>query len=122
MAKQEEAQMQQQMMQQGQQQTDPNQAFMATEQMKAQTRAQVDMAKLQLDAQKAASDDKFRMHELAMKDDLQRDEMVQELAVKVAEILGKYETAVDTTAIKAEQDKVRPHNKEMMNGLQEKSY
>ena len=122
MAKQEEAQMQQQMMQQGQQQTDPNQAFMATEQMKAQTKAQVDMAKLQLEAQKAASDNKFRMHELAMKDDLQRDEMVQDLAVKVAEILGKYETAVDTTAIKAEQDKVRPHNKEMMDGLQEESY
>jgi len=122
MAKQEEAQMQQQMMQQGQQQTDPNQAFMATEQMKAQTKAQVDMAKLQLEAQKAASNNKFRMHELAMKDDLHRDEMVQQLAVKVAEILGKYETAVDTTAIKAEQDKVRPHNKEMMDGLQEESY
>jgi hypothetical protein len=113
---------QQQMLAQGQQQTDPNQAFMATEQMKAQTRAQVDMAKLQLDAQKAASDNQFRMHELGMKDDLQRDEMVQDLAVKVAEILGKYETAVDTTAIKAEQDKVRPHNKEMMDGLQEASY
>ena len=122
MAKQEQAQQQQQMMQQGQQQSDPNQAFMATEQMKAQTRAQVDMAKLQLDAQKAASDNKFKMHELAMKDDLQRDEMVQDLAVKVAEILGKYESAVDTTAIKAEQAKVRPHNEEMMNGLQEKSY
>jgi hypothetical protein len=119
-AKQQQAQQQAQMMQQGQ--SDPNQAFMATEQMKAQTKAQVDMAKLQLDAQKAASDDKFRMHELAMKDDLQRDEMVQDLAVKVAEILGKYETAVDTTAIKAEQDKVRPHNKEMMDGLQETSY
>jgi hypothetical protein len=113
---------QQQMLAQGQQQTDPNQAFMATEQMKAQTRAQVDMAKLQLDAQKAASDNEFRMHELAMKDDLQRDEMVQDLAVKVAEILGKYETAVDTTAIKAEQERVRPHNKEMMDGLQEASY
>ncbi|BAQ90220.1 portal protein [uncultured Mediterranean phage uvMED] len=113
---------QQQMLAQGQQQTDPNQAFMATEQMKAQTRAQVDMAKLQLDAQKSASDNEFRMHELAMKDDLQRDEMVQDLAVKVAEILGKYETAVDTTAIKAEQEKVRPHNKEMMDGLQEASY
>tara|TARA_B100000073_G_scaffold178914_1_gene148014 strand:- start:342 stop:2486 length:2145 start_codon:yes stop_codon:yes gene_type:complete len=121
-AKQEQAQQQAQMMQQGQQQTDPNQAFMATEQMKAQTKAQVDMAKLQLDAQKAASDRDFKMHELAMKDDLQRDNMVQDLAVKVAEILGKYETAVDTTAIKAEQDKVRPHNEEMMNGLQEKSY
>lgn len=119
-AKQQQAQQQAQMMQQGQ--SDPNQAFMATEQMKAQTKAQVDMAKLQLDAQKAASDNKFRMHELAMKDDLQRDEMVQDLAVKVAEILGKYETAVDTTAIKAAQDKERPHNKEMMDGLQETSY
>tara|TARA_Y100000992_G_scaffold267844_1_gene206651 strand:- start:762 stop:2900 length:2139 start_codon:yes stop_codon:yes gene_type:complete len=109
------------MMAQGQQ-TDPNQAFMATEQMKAQTKAQVDMARLQLDAQKAANDQEFKMHELAMKDDLQRDEMVQTLAVKVAEILGKYETAVDTTAIKAEQERVRPHNKEMMDGLQETSY
>ncbi len=119
-AKQEQAQQQAQMMQQGQ--ADPNQAFIQAEQMKAQTRAQVDMAKLQLDAQKAASDRDFKMHELAMKDDLQRDNMVQDLAVKVAEILGKYETAVDTTAIKAEQDAVRPHNKEMMNGLQEESY
>lgn len=120
--KQEQAKQQAAMMAQGQQQTDPQQAFMATEQMKAQTKAQVDMARLQLDAQKAASDNEFRMHELAMKDDLQRDEMVQDLAVKVAEILGKYETAVDTTAIKAEQDRVRPHNKEMMDGLQETSY
>jgi len=119
-AKQEQAQQQAQMMQQGQ--PDPNQAFIQAEQMKAQTKAQVDMAKLQLDAQKAASDRDFKMHELAMKDDLQRDNMVQDLAVKVAEILGKYETAVDTTAIKAEQDKVRPHHKEMMNGLQEESY
>ena len=119
-AKQEQAQQQAQMMQQGQ--PDPNQAFIQAEQMKAQTKAQVDMAKLQLDAQKSASDRDFKMHELAMKDDLQRDNMVQDLAVKVAEILGKYETAVDTTAIKAEQDKVRPHNEEMMNGLQEKSY
>ncbi len=119
-AKQQEAQQQADMQQQSQ--TDPNQAFMATEQMKAATKAQVDMAKLQLDAQKAASDRDFKMHELAMKDDLQRDNMVQDLAVKVAEILGKYETAVDTTAIKAEQDKVRPHNKEMMDGLQETSY
>ena len=119
-AKQQQAAQQAAMMQQGQ--TDPQQAFMATEQMKASTKAQVDMAKLQLEAQKAASDRDFRMHELAMKDDLQRDNMVQDLAVKVAEILGKYETAVDTTAIKAEQDRVRPHNKEMMDGLQETSY
>ena len=120
--KQEQAKQQAAMMAQGQQQTDPQQAFMATEQMKAQTKAQVDMARLQLDAQKAANEQEFKMHELAMKDDLQRDEMVQTLAVKVAEILGKYETAVDTTAIKAEQERVRPHNKEMMDGLQETSY
>ena len=107
--------------QQGAMQVDPNRAFMATEQMKAQTKAQVDMAKLQLDAHMSANDNKFKMHELAMKDDLQRDEMVQDLAVKVAEILGKYGAAVDTAAVKAEQDKERPHNEEMMNGLQEAS-
>ena len=100
--------------QQGMPQSDPNQAFLAAEQMKAQGKMQVDMAKLQLDAQKAQADQQFRMHELAMKDDLSRDEMVQDLAVKVAEILGKYDATVDTAAIRAAQDAERPHNKEMM--------
>jgi glutathione synthase/RimK-type ligase-like ATP-grasp enzyme len=43
--------------------------------------------------------------------------MVQDLAVKVAEILGKYGTAVDVASVKAEQDAVREHNAQMM-GMQ----
>jgi len=115
--KQQEAAMQAQQQQQaGMPASDPNQAFLAAEQMKAQGKMQVDMAKLQLDAQKAQADQQFKMHELAMKDDLSRDEMVQDLAVKVAEILGKYGSAIDVAAVKAEQDAPRPHNEEMMGG------
>ena len=86
---------------------DPNAAFMQAEQMKAQTRAQVDMVKAQMDQQ-------YKMHKLAMDDDLQRDEMVQDLAVKVAEILGKYGATVDVAQVKAEQAAVRDHNAQMM--------
>jgi len=75
---------------------DPNAAFLQAEQMKAQAKVQTDMAKLQLDAQKAASDD-----------DLQRDKMAQDLLVEAAKITGQYGTQVDTARIAAEQDKVR---------------
>ena len=100
------AQQQQAMMAQ-QQQQDPNAAFLQTEQMKAQTRAQVDMAKAQMDQQ-------YKMHKLGMDDDLQRDEMVQDLAIKVAEILGKYGAAVDVEGVKQEQNAIREHNAQMM--------
>jgi len=89
-----QAQMTQQQAAQGQQ--DPNQAFLAAEQMKAQTKAQTDMMKLQLDAQKAAADD-----------DLKRDQMDQDLIVKAAEVLGKYGTAVDVADIKRAQNAPR---------------
>jgi hypothetical protein len=102
-----QAQQQQEMMAQQGQQADPNAAFLQAEQMKAQTRAQVDMTKAQMDYQ-------YKMHKLGMDDDLQRDEMVQDLAVKVAEILGKYGTAVDVASVKAEQDEIRQHNAQMM--------
>jgi len=107
MQQQQQAQQQQAM---AAQQPDPNAAFMQAEQMKAQTRAQVDMTKAQMDYQ-------YKMHKLGMDDDLSRDEMVQDLAVKVAEILGKYGTAVDVASVKAEQDAVREHNAQMM-GMQ----
>ena len=104
-----QAQQQQQMMaQQGQ--PDPNAAFLQAEQMKAQTRAQVDMTKAQMDYQ-------LKTHAMSMDDDLKRDEMVQDLAVKVAEILGKYGTAVDVQGVKSEQDAVRQHNQQMMGGI-----
>ena len=112
-----EQQMLMQQQQQAQQQAamqppmqDPNAMLMQAEQMKAQTRAQVDMAKAQMDQQ-------YKMHKLGMDDDLARDDMVQDLAVKVAEILGKYGTAVDVASVKAEQDAVREHNAQMM-GMQ----
>jgi len=115
--KQQEAMMAQQQQQQGgAPASDPNQAFLMAEQMKAQGKAQVDMAKLQLDAQKASADQQFKMHELAMKDDLKRDEMVQDLAVEVAKILGQYNATVNVASVKAEQDATRAHNEQMMGG------
>ena len=78
--------------------------------MKAQTGAQVSM-------QKAAMDNQYKMHKLAMDDDLARDQMVQDLAIAVAEQLGKYGTAVDVEEVKQEQATVREHNAQMMNGM-----
>lgn len=105
-----QAQQQQMMMAQQQQQADPAQALMQAEAMKAQTKAQIDMAKMSMDNQ-------YKMHELAMKDDLERDKMVQDLAVEVAKVLGQYGTAVDVEGIKQEQNAVRQHNEQMMGGM-----
>ena len=76
--------------------SDPNAAFLQAEQMKAQTKMQSDMAKLQLDGQKAAAND-----------DLKRDQMAQDLLVSAAKIYGEYGTSVDVARIQAEQDKAR---------------
>ena len=89
-------QMQQQAQAAQGQASDPNAAFLQAEQMKAQTKMQTDMAKLQLDAQKAASED-----------DLKRDMMAQSLLVDAAKIYGQYGTAVDVAKVQAEQDKLR---------------
>ena len=89
-------QMQQQAQAAQGQASDPNAAFLQAEQMKAQTKMQTDMAKLQLDAQKAASED-----------DLKRDRMAQDLLVDAAKIYGQYGTAVDVARVQAEQDKIR---------------
>jgi hypothetical protein len=89
-------QMQQQAQAAQGQASDPNAAFLQAEQMKAQTKMQTDMAKLQLDAQKAASED-----------DLKRDRMAQDLLVDAAKIYGQYGAAVDVAKVQAEQDKLR---------------
>jgi len=92
------AQVQQQQLQQQQQaaQNDPNRILLQAEAMKAQTKAQTDMARLQLDQQKFAADD-----------DRKRDEMDQELLIKAAETLAKYGIAVDVAEIKARQSGLR---------------
>jgi hypothetical protein len=88
--------MQQQAQQQQAQGTDPNQAYLAAEQMKAQANMQTDMAKLQLEQQK-----------LMMDDDRKRDQMDQDLLVDAAKILGQYGTQVDIATIKAAQQAAR---------------
>jgi hypothetical protein len=89
-------QMQQQAQAQQGQAADPNAAFLQAEQIKAQVKMQSDMAKLQLDGQKAAAND-----------DLKRDQMAQDLLVSAAKIYGEYGTSVDVARIQAEQDKAR---------------
>lgn len=99
-------QMQQQqqamMAQQGQSQ-DPATAMVQAEAMKAQTRAQVDM-------QRAQMDDARKREDMTMQDDLKRDQMAQNLYVDAAKTLGQYGSAVDIARIKAEQEKQRQIN------------
>ena len=87
---------------------DQTQMIMQTETMKAQTKAQVDMTKAQLEHQR-------KLHEMGMNDDLYRDQMAQDLMVDAAKIYGQYGATVDTARIKAEQDREREHNAAMMN-------
>jgi hypothetical protein len=90
---------QQQQAQQQQPQMSQQEAFLQAEQIKAQAKAQGDMAKMQLEAQKAMA-----------ADDLKRDELDQELLVDAAKILGQYGTAVDVAAVKAAQNAPRTPN------------
>jgi hypothetical protein len=101
-----EQQMQQaaaQAAQQQGQQDDPNQAFFKAEQMKAQTRAQVDM-------QKATMEHSRKLMEMASSDDLSRDKLAQDLLVDAAKILGQYGTSVDVAQIGAQQAAPRNFN------------
>jgi hypothetical protein len=82
--------------QQQQQPSDPNAAFLQAEQMKMSARVQADMAKTQLDAEK-----------MRMDDDLERDRMAQDLAIKAAELLAKTGVQLDLNAIKREQQMPR---------------
>ena len=87
---------QQQQAAMAQNRADPNAAFLQAEQMKTSAKAQTDMAKLSLEAQKAAAED-----------DRERDKMAQDLFIQGAKIAGQYGQSVDVAAIKAEQDKIR---------------
>jgi hypothetical protein len=91
-----EAQLMQQRQMAMAQQQPPMDPLVMAEQIKAQQKAQSDMMKMQLDAQK----------ELA-KDDRERDKMDQNLVVEAAKILGQYGTKVDLERIKAAQQEQR---------------
>ena len=72
------------------------QAILQSETVKAQTKAQTDMLKLQIDAQKAIAED-----------DRKRDQMDQDLLVDAAELLARYGADVDVAKIKAAQAEAR---------------
>jgi hypothetical protein len=74
------------------QQGDPAQAMVAAETIKAQAKLQSDAQRLQLDMMKAQ-----------MQDDRERDKMLQDMEIAMAEIAGKYGMAIDTARIKSEQ-------------------
>ena len=93
---------------QAQQGSDPNAAYLQAEQMKAQVRMQADQQKAQLDQQKAQADFAFRAAENKQADDLERDKMAQDLAIRVADLLGKYGVQVNTAAVAAQQAMPRP--------------
>ena len=88
--------MAQQQAAQGQQQSDPNAAFMQVEQMKAGAKAHSDMMRLQLDAQKARMDD-----------DRQRDKMAQDFALQNTKLQAEHGRKVNEMALKAGQDRNR---------------
>jgi len=96
----------QQQAQQGAQ-GDPNAAFMQAEMMKAQQRGQSDAMRMQLDAQKASAQHQLEVTRFMADEDRKRDLMAQELALKNAELLGKYGLQANAQAIKAEQDRER---------------
>ena len=77
---------------QGEQPMDQATAYLQAEQLKAQAKSQSDMARIQIDAQKAVA-----------QDDRERDQMDQDLLVKAAEIYGKYQTNVDVAGVKQAQ-------------------
>jgi len=87
---------QQQLMAQQNPQLSDGEALVQAEQYKADRKAEMDMLKAQIDAQKAIA-----------VDDRERDALDQELIIKAAEILGKYGTAVDTAKIKQAQQEPR---------------
>jgi hypothetical protein len=81
---------------------DPNAAFLQAEQMKAQTRAQVDM-------QKATMEHQRKLMDMANSDDFKRDELAQSLLVDAAKILGQYGTSVDVAQVSAQQNAPRQY-------------
>jgi hypothetical protein len=87
---------QQQEMQQQNPQLSDGEALVQAEQYKADKKAEMDMLRAQIDAQKAIA-----------VDDRERDKLDQELIIKAAEILGRYGTQVDSAKIKAEQQEAR---------------
>jgi len=94
--------------QQQQPQGDPAQAMVAAEQIKAQAKLQSDAQRMQLEFMKAQ-----------MQDDRERDRMLQDLEIAMAQISAKYGMAIDTAQIKAEQASTQAMTQAMMQPQQQ---
>ena len=93
---------------QQQPQSDPAQAMIAAEQIKANAKLQSDAQRMQLEFMKAQ-----------MQDDRERDRMLQDLEIAMAQISAKYGMAIDTTQIKAEQAATQAMTQAMMQPQQQ---
>ena len=79
------------------QQGDPAQAMVQAETIKAQAKISSDQQRIQLDLYKAK-----------LQDDRERDRMIQDMEIAMAQIAGKYGIAIDTASIKAQQAATAP--------------
>lgn len=106
------AQMQQAQQAQNQGQPDPTQGIIAAEQIKAQVKMQSDQQKYRLDEQKAVaqhqrdmarmqSDQNFKVADANRRDDLDRDKMIQDLYLQLAQIQAQLGVQVETAQINA---------------------
>jgi hypothetical protein len=93
---------------QQQPQSDPAQAMVAAEQIKANAKLQSDAQRMQLEFMKAQ-----------MQDDRERDRMLQDLEIAMAQISAKYGMAIDTAQIKAEQAATQAMTQAMMQPQQQ---
>lgn len=75
---------------------DPNAGLVEIEKVKAELKNQQEERKREFDAYK-----------LRVDNDLERDRMVQDLQIKMAELLGKYQSEINVAALQADQNKQR---------------
>jgi hypothetical protein len=73
----------------------------------AQVFAQTEQLKADLKSKADAEEREFEAYKLRVEDDRKRDQMIQDLQLKIAELAGKYATEVNIAAIEADQNKQR---------------
>lgn len=96
-----------QTMQQNNSAPDPAAGLVEAEKIKTQKELLIKQADLKAQTQKEHNDRKLKFMDIITKDDLQRDKMAQDLAIKEAELTGQ---RIDAANLQANQDKDRQIN------------
>lgn len=68
---------------------------------------EIEKVKAELKNQQEDRKREFDAYKLRVDNDLERDRMIQDLQIKMAELLGKYQSEIDVAALQAEQNKQR---------------